>query len=138
VGQQAVALRVSGDKAQFYNVAVLGAQDTLYDHQGRHYFQNCFIQGSIDFIFGNGRSYYKDSHLHSIATSFGSLTAQKRNETYQKTGFSFVNAYIDGTGIVYLGRAWGNFSRVVYSWSYLNSMILPEGWNDWGIATRQT
>ncbi|CAM6121919.1 unnamed protein product [Calypogeia fissa] len=138
VGKQAVALRLSGDKAALFNVAVLGTQDTLYDHQGRHYFRNCFIQGSIDFIFGNGRSYYKDSHLHSIATSFGSLTAQKRNETNQDTGFSFVNNQIDGTGIIYLGRAWGNYSRVVYSWSYLNDMILPQGWQDWGVASRDS
>ncbi|KAL2636272.1 hypothetical protein R1flu_007751 [Riccia fluitans] len=137
VGKQAVALRISGDKAAFYNVAVLGAQDTLYVHQGRHVFINSFIQGSIDFIFGNGRSYFKDCHVHSIATSFGSITAQKRNESDMNTGFSFVNCQIDGTGIIYMGRAWGNYSRVVYSWSYLNDMIIPEGWQDWGIPARQ-
>ncbi|KAL3677543.1 hypothetical protein R1sor_027491 [Riccia sorocarpa] len=137
VGKQAVALRISGDKAAFYNVAVLGAQDTLYVHQGRHVFLNSYIQGSIDFIFGNGRSYFKDSHIYSIASSFGSITAQKRNESDMNTGFSFVNCQIDGTGIIYLGRAWGNYSRVIYSWSYLNSMILPEGWQDWGVPARQ-
>lgn len=79
----------------------------------------------------------QDSHLHSIADSFGSLTAQKRNESDMNTGFSFVNCKIDGTGIIYLGRAWGNYSRVVYSWSYLNDMIIPEGWQDWGIPARQ-
>ncbi|KAG6556878.1 hypothetical protein Mapa_001458 [Marchantia paleacea] len=137
IGKQAVAFRISGDKAAFYNVAFLGAQDTLYAHQGRHYFQNAYVQGSIDFVFGNGKSYFKDCHLHSIADSFGSLTAQKRNESDMNTGFSFVNCKIDGTGIIYLGRAWGNYSRVVYSWSYLNDMIIPEGWQDWGIPARQ-
>jgi hypothetical protein len=34
-------------------------QDTLYDHRGRHYFENSLIAGSIDFIFGNGRSLYR-------------------------------------------------------------------------------
>jgi hypothetical protein len=34
-------------------------QDTLYDHRGRHYFENSLIVGSIDFIFGNGRSLYR-------------------------------------------------------------------------------
>ncbi|KAJ7559440.1 hypothetical protein O6H91_04G085400 [Diphasiastrum complanatum] len=51
VGRQAVALRISGDKAAFYRCNFHGAQDTLYDDKGRHYFSNCFIQGSIDFIF---------------------------------------------------------------------------------------
>jgi hypothetical protein len=59
VGGQAVALRISGTKAAFYNCSFNGAQDTLYDHKGLHYFNNCFIQGSVDFIFGSGRSLYE-------------------------------------------------------------------------------
>jgi len=58
VGKQAVAFRITGDMAAFYRVAFLGAQDTLYDQTGRHLFAHCFIQGSIDFIFGDGRSLY--------------------------------------------------------------------------------
>jgi pectinesterase len=58
VGRQAVALRISGDRAAFFNVGFYGAQDTLYDHKGRHYFYRCIIEGSIDFVFGNGRSFY--------------------------------------------------------------------------------
>lgn len=57
--RQAVALRITGDRAAFYNTSFYGFQDTLYDHRGRHYFENCYIYGSIDFIFGNGRSLYK-------------------------------------------------------------------------------
>jgi pectinesterase len=53
-----VALRISGDYAAFFNVGFYGAQDTLYDHKGRHYFYRCIIEGSIDFVFGNGRSFY--------------------------------------------------------------------------------
>jgi len=58
VGQQAVAFRIEGDYAQFTRVAFLGAQDTLYDKKGRHYFKDCYIKGSIDFVFGAGLSYY--------------------------------------------------------------------------------
>lgn len=61
VRHQAVALRVSSDLAAFYDCAFIGYQDTLYDHHGRHYFKNCFIQGNIDFIFGDGLSIYKVS-----------------------------------------------------------------------------
>jgi pectinesterase len=57
--RQAVALRITGDRAAFYNCSFYGFQDTLYDHKGRHYFENCYIHGSIDFVFGNGRSLYK-------------------------------------------------------------------------------
>lgn len=58
-GGQAVAFRVSGDKAFFFGCGFYGAQDTLCDDAGRHYFRDCYIEGSIDFIFGNGRSLYK-------------------------------------------------------------------------------
>jgi pectinesterase len=59
VGAQAVALLVSADAAAFYGCGIYGAQDTLYDAAGRHYFKECYIEGSIDFIFGNARSLYE-------------------------------------------------------------------------------
>lgn len=59
VGAQALALRIAGDQAAFYGCGFYGAQDTLHDDRGRHYFKECFIEGSIDFIFGNGRSLYE-------------------------------------------------------------------------------
>lgn len=58
-GWQAAAFRISGDKAYFSGCGFYGAQDTLCDDAGRHYFTECYIEGSIDFIFGNGRSMYK-------------------------------------------------------------------------------
>lgn len=60
-GEQGVALRISGTKAAFYNCSFNGAQDTLYDHKGLHFFHNCSIQGSVDFIFGYARSLYQVS-----------------------------------------------------------------------------
>lgn len=57
-GKQAAALRVTGDKAMFYKVRVLGSQDTRNDGTGSHYFYQCHIQGSVDFIFGNAKSLY--------------------------------------------------------------------------------
>jgi pectinesterase len=65
VGQQAVALRLSGDKTMLYRCRVLGTQDTLFDNIGRHYFYNCDIQGSIDFISGDARSLYQVGREHS-------------------------------------------------------------------------
>ena len=43
----------------FYKCGFYGAQDTLFDAIGRHYFKKCYIEGSIDFIFGHGQSFYK-------------------------------------------------------------------------------
>lgn len=60
-GNQAVALRIKGNKAMFYRVRILGTQDTLLDDYGSHYFYQCYVQGSIDFIFGSSRSLYQVS-----------------------------------------------------------------------------
>jgi len=59
IGKQAVAFRISADTATFLGCRFLGAQDTLYDHLGRHYYKNCYIEGSVDFIFGNALSLFE-------------------------------------------------------------------------------
>ncbi|KAK4738042.1 hypothetical protein R3W88_001739 [Solanum pinnatisectum] len=137
-GEQAVALRISGNKAAFYNCSFYGSQDTLYDHKGLHYFNNCFIQGSVDFIFGYGRSLYENCQLNSVAKKVASLTAQKRTNSSILSGFSFKNSTITGTGSVYLGRAWGDYSRVIFSYTYMDNIVLPLGWNDWGKTFRDS
>ncbi|KAJ7952502.1 Pectinesterase [Quillaja saponaria] len=133
-GWQAAAFRISGDKAYFSGCGFYGAQDTLCDDAGRHYFKECYIEGSIDFIFGNGRSMYKDCELHSIATRFGSIAAQDRNSPYEKTGFAFVNCRVTGTGSLYVGRAMGKYSRIVYAYTYFDNLVAHGGWDDWDHA----
>ncbi|KAI3769190.1 hypothetical protein L6452_00290 [Arctium lappa] len=135
---QAVALRIAGDKAVLYRVRILGSQDTLMDDHGSHYFYRCYIQGSVDFIFGNSRSLYKECILHSVADKYGAIAAHHRNSKDEDTGFSFVNCSITGSGgAIYLGRAWGNYSRAVYSYCDIDNIIEPSGWSDWNQPWRQ-
>ncbi|KAK3423695.1 hypothetical protein EUGRSUZ_H00909 [Eucalyptus grandis] len=136
LGEQAVALRISGTKAAFYNCSFIGNQDTLYDHKGLHYFNNCFIQGSVDFIFGYGRSLYENCHLNSVTKKVASLTAQKRTNASLASGFSFKNSTITGSGLLYLGRAWGDYSRVIFSYTFMDRVVAPQGWSDWGDPKR--
>ncbi|OVA16721.1 Pectinesterase [Macleaya cordata] len=137
-GEQAVALRISGSKAAFYNCSFYGTQDTLYDHRGLHYFKNCFIQGSVDFIFGFGRSLYENCYLNSVAKTVASVTAQKRTNSSMSSGFSFKNSVVTGSGLLYLGRAWGDRSRVVFSFTFMDKAVMSQGWNDWGDQKRET
>ncbi|KAF8039743.1 hypothetical protein BT93_B2072 [Corymbia citriodora subsp. variegata] len=136
IGEQAVALRISGTKAAFYNCSFMGNQDTLYDHKGLHYFNNCFIQGSVDFIFGYGRSLYENCYLNSVTKKVASLTAQKRTNASLASGFSFKNSTITGSGLIYLGRAWGDYSRVIFSYTFMDRAVAPQGWSDWGDPKR--
>ncbi|EOY30632.1 Pectin lyase-like superfamily protein isoform 3 [Theobroma cacao] len=128
VGKQAVAFRISADTATFLGCRFLGAQDTLYDHLGRHYYKDCYIEGSVDFIFGNALSLFEGCHVHAIARLTGALTAQGRGSILEDTGFSFVNCMVTGSGALYLGRAWGPFSRVVFAYTYMDNIIIPKGW----------
>ncbi|PPD77615.1 hypothetical protein GOBAR_DD25466 [Gossypium barbadense] len=157
-GWQAVAFRISGDKAYFSGCGFYGAQDTLCDDAGRHYFKQCYIEGSIDFIFGNGRSManltllsikalkkpkgkgkdlFYECELHSIATRFGSIAAHDRKSPDEKSGFAFVNCIVTGTGPLYVGRAMGQYSRIVYSYTYFDNLVAQGGWDDWDHVNNQ-
>ncbi|KAE9593874.1 hypothetical protein Lal_00036524 [Lupinus albus] len=143
-GAQAVAIRISGDQAEFRGCGFFGAQDTLHDDKGRHYFKDCYIQGSIDFIFGDARSLYENCQLVSIANPVtpgqrsinGAITAHGRVSMDENTGFVFVNCSIGGNGRIWLGRAWRPFSRVVFAFTTMSDIIAPEGWNDFNDPSR--
>ncbi|KAJ4815953.1 Pectinesterase [Rhynchospora pubera] len=144
IGGQAVAMRIGADQAAFWGCGFFGAQDTLHDDRGRHYFKECFIQGSIDFIFGDATSFYEDCSIISIAASMqpgarfidGVITAQGRLNGIEGTGFAFVNCSIGGTGQIWLGRAWQSYSRVIFAFTSMSDIISPEGWNDWNDTSR--
>ncbi|ONK65821.1 uncharacterized protein A4U43_C06F1320 [Asparagus officinalis] len=144
VGAQAVAIRVAGDQAAFWGCGFFGGQDTLHDDKGRHYFKECFIQGSIDFIFGNGRSLYENCTIISVAKPVtpgakvinGVVTAHGRSTGDDNTGFFFINCFVGGTGRIWLGRAWRPFARVVFAYTYMTDVIASEGWNDFNSPDR--
>ncbi|KAI5075957.1 hypothetical protein GOP47_0010033, partial [Adiantum capillus-veneris] len=126
-------------KMALYECGFHGAQDTLFDYEGRHYFRNCFIEGSIDFIVGHRQSIYMGCTLFVMAQAgylSGSITAQNRNASQDNSGFIFANCTILGRGEAVLGRAWGAYSRVVFMFTYMSSVISPQGWDDWGSSER--
>ncbi|KAK3017700.1 hypothetical protein RJ639_003293 [Escallonia herrerae] len=137
--KQALAARISGDKSSFYRCQFFGLQDTLLDDRGRHYFKNCLIQGTTDFIFGMGQSIYEKCTIATISGHVnpklaGYITAQGRSNPNDDNGFVFKDCKVVGTGKTYLGRAWKGFARVIFYRSSFSSVVVPEGWNAWNAA----
>ncbi|KAM7525638.1 hypothetical protein LguiA_015540 [Lonicera macranthoides] len=136
-GEQAVAMRISGDKASFYNCKFLGFQDTLCDDRGMHFFKDCHIQGTVDFIFGNGKSVYLNTTIQSVTDNVGVITAHARVNASDESGFTFVHCNINGTGRNELGRAWKERPRVIFAYTYMGPIITPQGWSDYNKPERQ-
>ena len=80
----------------------------------------------------------QECEVYSVGSGF--ITAQKRQNLSDDTGFSFVGCNITGSNQdidVYLGRAWGPFSRVIYASCYMDANIDPNGWHNWGDSSKE-
>jgi pectinesterase len=127
---QAVALRTTGQRNTFRNCRILGSQDTLYVHEGRSYFKDCYIEGRVDFIFGRGTAVFENCTIHS--RNGGYVTAAATDEP-TKYGLVFLNCKLTGEGEkAYLGRPWRPFGAVAFIQCELGDHIRPEGWHNWG------
>ncbi|GEJ43820.1 pectinesterase [Chryseobacterium sp. ON_d1] len=130
---QAVALHVEGDRFIITNAAVLGCQDTVYaaTNHSRQYFENCYIEGTTDFIFGQATAVFKNCTIKSLADSYITAAA---TEIDRKYGFVFLHCTLvakDGITKVFLGRPWRPYAKTVFINTEMGKHILPEGWNPW-------
>ena len=150
VPSQAVALSVRGDREVFRHVRLLGAQDTLYAASGhcmndaadctisRQYYADCYIEGHVDFIFGDAKAVFDHCEIHSIAhIAGGYVTAQSNTRVGQDSGYVFNHCRLtadEGAGSVYLGRPWRGYATVVYLNTWMGKHIVPAGWSEWKSA----
>lgn len=144
-GSQAVALRVTGDRAVFRKVRFLGYQDTLYATTGgcmnsadcqpaRQYFEDCYIEGNVDYIFGDAMAYFENCEIHSLAHPQIAITAQSKVRPDEKSGYVFNHCRLTaeaGAAKVYLGRPWRSYSSVVFLNTTMGPEIQPAGWSEW-------
>jgi pectinesterase len=131
---QAVAVRIDGDRVKFLNCRFLGFQDTLYPHgeKSRQYYKNCYIEGTVDFIFGWSTAVFEECTIF-CKKGGGYVTAAS---TLQDTpyGFVFISCQITGdadANTFYLGRPWRPFAKTVFLNCFLDKQIRPEGWHNW-------
>ena len=134
---QAVAVAVTGDRCVFRGCRFLGWQDTLLDQSGRHYYEDCYIAGHCDFIFGGGTAFFENCHIHCLEASY--ITAASTPE-HQPYGYVFSNCRITGEPPgkkTYLGRPWRDYAAVIFLHTEMDDMIKPEGWHNWGKPNRE-
>jgi pectinesterase len=130
---QAVALRIEGNRASFYNCKMLGFQDVLFlsGNGVKQYFEDCYIEGTTDFIFGAATAFFQNCKIHSKKNSH--VTAASTNSIIP-FGFVFANCSLTGDSTlnkVSLGRPWSPTASVTYINCWLGKHIIEEGWNNW-------
>lgn len=131
---QAVAVAVGGDKVMFKNCRFLGAQDTIYTfgNTSRQYFFGCYIEGTVDFIFGAATAVFEQCEI--FCKRGGYITAASTPEG-QNYGYVFLNCRITGIApenSVYLGRPWRPFAKVVFVNTEMPALVRKLGWHNWG------
>ncbi|MDD5944055.1 pectinesterase family protein [Fibrobacter sp.] len=127
------ALMTVGDKLVYKNVKLLSTQDTYYtklnnNKKGRSYWENGQIEGTVDFICGDGDVFFEGTNL-MMRRSGGYITASQNNTDW---GYVFNNTTITVTNnsfnkTFYLGRSWARAKTV-----FLNTKMVAEpkaeGW----------
>lgn len=139
IGSQAVAVLVEADRTIFRKCRFLGWQDTLYTKNARQYFEDCYIEGSVDYIFGQSAAFFERCHLHT--KSDGYITAPMRFAADEPAGLVFNGCRITTENTkngVYLGRPWRDYGRSVFLNTTIDGDIRPEGWHHWLPEREQT
>ncbi|QMW01395.1 pectinesterase family protein [Spirosoma foliorum] len=136
---QAVALHVEGDRFVCKNCVLLGNQDTLYAaaEGSRQYYENCYIEGTTDFIFGKSIAVFQSCTIKNLSDSF--ITAAATPE-YQRYGFVFFDCKLiadPAAQKVYLGRPWRLYAKTIFIRIDMGDHILPVGWDNWGNADNE-
>lgn len=144
---QASCVYTYGDRISFNNCNFYSGQDTLCAYtygvdKSRVYFKNCFIQGSVDFIWGGATALFDNCTLNEIRD--GGMYTAANTPNGQKYGYVFLNCTLTANAdnnytartnprwkapsTVYLGRTYGDYCHVSYINCNLNAPVNPSGW----------
>ncbi|MBE5796596.1 MAG: hypothetical protein E7327_04365 [Clostridiales bacterium] len=158
---QAVAVYAAGDRGVWRNVRMIACQDTLFCGPtmpkvardalprlvpegvlsvgdcplvlSRQYFEDCFIQGDVDFIFGPYACWFERCTLYMNRRG-GFYTAANTPEQ-APYGLVFHKCRLTGEcepGMAYLGRPWRKFAHTQFIECEMDECVAPEGFQDWG------
>jgi pectinesterase len=150
-GSQAVALMITGDREVLRHVRLLGYQDTLYANSktchgsadptdkpcraSRQLFEDCYIAGHVDYIFGDAKAAFVRCELHAMAHPVITITAQSKLYPLEDSGYLFRDCTITsdkGVDSLLLGRPWRPYSTVYFIDTKVNGMkVAAAGWSEW-------
>ncbi|RPA99941.1 pectinesterase-like protein [Choiromyces venosus 120613-1] len=136
-GSQAMALSAQADKQGYYGVKLVGFQDTLLTNIGYQVYARSYIDGAVDFIFGQrSRVWFEKIDIRIKAA--GCITANGRDSESNVSYYIFNNCNVAvasgssvASGGTYLGRPWRDYSRVVFQNTALSAVVNPAGWRVW-------
>lgn len=130
---QAVALHVEADRVIIRNCRIIGNQDTLYagKENSRQYYQDCYIEGTTDFIFGEAIALFKNCVIKNLVNSYLTAAATRQQQPF---GFVFIDCRLiadTAARKVFLGRPWRPYAKTVFIHCEMGSHINPAGWDPW-------
>lgn len=137
---QAVALHTQGDRLTFINCRFLGNQDTVYTGMPgtRLYFKDCYIEGTVDFIFGPSTAWFEQCHIFCKSNSYITAASTPQEVMY---GYIFNKCTVTTAPEVtqlYLGRPWRDYGYTLFMHCSLPAAIRPEGWHHWQVEREKT
>ena len=125
----AEALRVNGDKCVLRDCNFLSFQDTLL-LSGRVYVTNCYVEGDVDFIWGQGTTLFDHCEVKALHSGY---YVQSRNSA-ERAGYIFLDCRLTSAPEAekcYLARIDGTrfpHSQVAFINCAMGPHIIPAGW----------
>ena len=119
-GPQALCINADADRVAWNNMNIRSYQDDFYSHgvYNRYFWNNSRIEGSVDFIYGNGDIWFENITL-DINRSAGGYIVAPNHELETRWGYVFNNTKIVSSLYgescqVWLGRPWHNYPKTVF------------------------
>lgn len=137
-GPMGLAMRSCNDRQAFNNCKFRSYQDTWFttttNVSDRHYVNNCWIEGAVDYFYGAGDIYVENTTFYQARP--GSVIVAPAHKPGTKYGYVIDRCTLDGVAGDgnKLGRAWQNEPQTVFLNTTFKASFAPEGWSEWHIA----
>ncbi len=155
-GPQSLAVKTNADRIVFFNCRFISGQDTVLTNRdgNRVYFNNCYIDGNTDFIYGAAVAVFDHCVIFPrdrVDGGKGGYVTAASTPAGQQYGLVFRDCTMPnnhGLTSYTLGRPWQNDSRtetqgrkraenkVVFLNTAMSASIVPSGWSIWDDGTK--